>query len=475
MGKKGQEVAVQSGDRDANDDKKMQVKLARYETVNYAADIINFKSRTLFRKDDGFYHPMTSDDFARIAYTSFPGASINNIKELEHRFRALATDRTEGFAHLISFGDQAVWNMRTLDWETDANPSECVLASRITPDESTKDDAFEYMVELANGDEGLAYDMLQAIAPLFMERKPTGVIWFIGGGANGKSALVNAIYRIIGHHLTSLTVAAIEDGKATPTLNGVLGNVCRESSEGKVEDSERYKAVGTHEPFQVRKFHSQDVITVTGDAHHIFNANNIPLFSDKTEGARRRTLVIPFNNKFKADPTFEDKKFTPKFLGGLLALILEATHVIRDNSFQYKWSEITQVAKDDYDSEVNSAEAFLEHLREQKVRAFSNYNMLMMAYQNWASAEGLIPLGVTNVRRVMRNLALAERHSVRLPDGRVVKRYFLDGATDPDGALIDINNGLFVHVPDGSDEQPAPVLQRSLADLKKGDGLGKEW
>lgn len=467
MAKEPKAVAKQD-EADAPEEKKELKKLKQFEKLNVKVDIINFKDRTLVRKSDGFYHPLTSDIFARLAYAQFAAMSVTQIRELEHMFRAVAPDRTEGYSHIINFGGQ-VWDMTRLAFRDDIDPASTVYSSPITPQPAHRDAAFAYITELAQGDEDLAWDMVQAMAPLLMTRKPAGVIWFVGGGANGKSALVNAIYKIIGHHLTSLTVAAIEDGKSTPNLNGVLGNVCRESSEGKVEDSERYKAIGTHEPFTIRKFHSQDNIVVAGDVHHIFNANNIPIFSDKTEGARRRTLIIPFNNKFKPDPTYEDRVFTKDFLGGLLSLIIEGTALIAENNYQYAWSQKTRRAKEEYDSEVNSAEAFLEHLRQNKVRCFSNFNMLRMAYENWCANEGLIPLGITNLRRVMKNMAHAERLSVRNDQDVVVKRYFIDGHKAED-KLISLPNGL--HVEEFEEKAPSEEV---ISKEEMQQTLGKDW
>lgn len=448
-----------------SDDSKMTAKIVRYNTIDEGTDIINFKGFTLIKNQHGFYVRLTSDEFARIAYGHYPGLLMQQIKELEHRFRALAKDMTH-LSRYITFGEHAVWDTRELEWAKGVDPNAVVFASQTAPNDDTEA-AWKYILDLAVGDEALAWDILQGLAPLFMEKKPDGVIWFVGGGANGKSSLVNATYKIIGHHLSSMTVGAIEDGRDAPRLNGVLGNVCRESSEGKVEDSERYKAIGTHEPFEVHKFHSQDSITITGDLHHIFNANNIPIFSDKTEGARRRTLIIPFNNRFKSDPTFEEKTFTKEFLGGLLTLILEATHIIRENRYQYRFSDTTLGAKADYDSEVNSAEAFFEYLEANKVEAFSNYAMLKTAYENWCGVEGLVPLGITNLKRAMKIMGKAERKSVRKEDGSVTKWYFFGHSKTPPTDLVSLDNGMHVGLKTTEEEKVVPKSEQTK--------LGQDW
>jgi phage/plasmid-associated DNA primase len=449
-------------DPQGGQDKKTKIKQQQHQTLSNLHTFIIFRGAP-FHLDPttNRFTPLTTPLFATLAYQSFPYATIQQIKEVEHLVRHSATDLSH-LDYLIGLPNSMAWNTRTLQIEKPQTIT--VLRSPVAPNPNAAPLARAYLLELSNGDSQLADDYLQAIAPLFMDRKPTGVIWFIGGGANGKSALISAIYRLLPDHLTSLTVAAIEDGRDTPRLNGVIGNVCRESSESRVEDTERYKALGTHEPFSVHKFHSQDSITIQTNVHTIFNANNIPVFSDKTEGARRRTLIVPFPAKFKDDPMFETKTFTPEFLGGLLHLILEATKILRDNHYQYKFSSATLTAKGQYDAEVNSAEAFLAHLRDNKVKAFSNYRLLRQAYENWCMDQGLVPLGVTSLKRVMTNIAFATNKTFRAPDGGVQRWYFID-KHDPKLELVTPQEGLGLHVElDGPDTLGIPTQQTVLGD-----------
>ena len=372
------------------------------------------------------YVSLKGDDFSRLAYARFPGISRNNIEDLLHAVRVMAPDRSD-LDKFICFHDK-IWDMQKLEFTNDT--LEWVYTTNIRPT-GDKKAAWKFLTELSLGDEGLARDYLQSMAPLLMYRKPVGVIWFVGSGSNGKSSLINALYRILGQFFTSMTTSAIEDGRDTPRLNGgVLGNICRESSESRVEDTERYKAIGTHEPFTIHKFHSQETIEVTTNFHAIFNANNVPVFSDKTKGARRRTLIVPFPAHFRDDPNFDDRTFTPEFLGGLIELLLEETKVIAENGYRYKWSDATIKAKEQYDSEVNSVEAYLEYLNECNVMGFVNYAYLKNNYESWCNQNGLIPLGMTTLKRVMANEGSVIRTSVRTSDNKILHRYQFPEAID---------------------------------------------
>lgn len=433
-------------------------KRKRIESImhEFGYDFIFFKGGDLMRGPgtSGFV-PFDARMFSRLVQNNYPGTTENMTSDFAKTVKNMSPDWSE-YDHLIAMRDK-VWDMKRLEFVDDQ--LEFVYSTSIAPqpaDSKGYDAALQFLMELAAGDEDLARDYLQSMAPLLMYRKPAGVLWFVGSGANGKSALLNALYRIFGKHFASLSTSAIEDGKAALALQGVLGNIVREASESRVEDTANYKAIGTHEPFHVRRLYTQDLVTVETNFHTIFNANNIPSFSDKTKGARRRTLVVPFPAHFEDDPNFEDKTFTPEFLGGLLTLLLEETERIRENHYNYKWSDATLRAKASYDSEVNSVEAFLTHLHDSGIVAFSNYTMLKMNYENWCGQNGLVPLGMTTLKRTMVNDGGVIRKSVRF-ENHVGARYFL--STAPDKPIVWLDNGYGLVE---SDEEPvAPLAEQT--------------
>ena len=425
--KKGDaEVTIVPAETPAN---KGNQKQKRYEIIAANNRFFRFKGQLYLNNS---LQRVNEDEFAKLCYSYLGFPSIQEIKELSHAFRLTAEDITEEAKNKILLGDYSVWEMDTLKIRPLKDDELVVYSTKYSPDDTHAELAQKFLLDLAKGDEDLVEDYLQALAPLFMSRRPTGVIWFVGDGANGKSSLIDAMYRIIGDFLTSVTTSALEDGRDALKLNGILGNLVRESSEVRVNDTERYKALGTHEPFDVHKFHSQDGYKIDSDFHTVFNANNIPTFADKTDGTRRRTIIVPFPNKFAVDEEFNDRTFTEEFLSGLLWLILEKANFLKSNHYRYAFSPATQSAKSEYDVEANSAEAYRLDLVANGVEAFVNYQNLFSDYQNWCSEHGLVPLGITNVKRVFKPFIGEKPRSVRLNDGRVAKWYFFDNSkTDP--------------------------------------------
>lgn len=406
--------------------------------------------------------PFDSRRFGLLCHTMYGNTlSENMVKDFAKTVQTISPDWSDR-AHLITFGQQT-WDMKRLAF-TD-NTTRSVYSSPCVPNKAGRKSAWEFILQLTQGDEALGHDVLQGIAPLFMHRKPSGIIWFIGDGANGKSALISAIYRIMGgKHLSSMTLAAIELGTGTLALSGILGNIVREASEQRVTDSEKYKAIGTHEPFSERRLYTQEMPQVDTNFHTIFNTNTIPTFADKTLGARRRTLPIHFMAHFQDDPLFEDKTFTPEFLGGLLTLILEEAVAIKDRGYKYAWSDSTRLAKQSYDSEVNSTEAFVEYLRDRSIVGFTNYKELYFRYVNWAEQEGLSVLLLPTLKKTVSRETGALSKPTRV-DGQVSRRFYFADVFDSEQELVWVDNAYGLVKPF---EQPEPT-QLSIEEAAKHD------
>lgn len=422
--------------------KQEDLKKLRVDTLLNLENIkfIQFKGATLvsYPHSHGF-KPLESGYFATLAYKTFGyGISKGGISDLHHAVGNMAEDWSE-YDNFIGFG-QRVWDMKKLEWNTSQISHVFSTTYEVNEDPLQILAVKQYLLQLADGDEELARDYLQLLAPLFMYNRPTGVIWVLGAGANGKSAFLNALYKVFGHHFAGLTVEMIEDGRATPALRGILGNIGLEASERRVEDSQKYKNLGSHEPFPVRVLGTHDLVTVDTRFHTIFNANNIPAFNDKSSGSRRRTVLVPFPAKFKDDPDFESRTFTPEFLGAFMHLILEETRNVAVNGYQ--WSPSTVALQQQYNKDANTAEAFARHLDDdQNVVAFTNYTFLKLHYESWCAAQAMVPLGRSQLRRAIENILNPTEHVYRGDTGVAVRRYIMPGYAPEDITWLDTGYG----------------------------------
>lgn len=403
-------------------DENLPVKAKRAIVLQKQTRIARFKGSVIIEIDNK-WHEMTSDLFAEACYRQFGfGINKSTIADLEHLFRTTAADLSNR-AHLIDFGG-AVWNMKKLEWDQSVDPSDCVY--RVDWQPSGDDKPIPFIMDLAKGDKGVYADIMQTVAPIIMDKKPTGVVWYLGGGANGKSTLVHLLYKIFGPYLTEITVKQLEDERDTPQLNGKLANICKESSEGFVEDTRTYKSIGTHENFSVHKFHSQDMVEIEGNVHHIFSANNIPTFGDKSYGARRRTLVIPFQNQFPPNELFEEETFTDEFIERFIGEMVKYAGVLKDQKFEYQFSGTTQAMKEKYDTDANTAQTYADELVAADIKGFTNFNVLRIDYENWCLEHGYKPSSINILRRAIDEKGF-ERKSSRDDTGRVTKIYAMPG------------------------------------------------
>lgn len=412
----------------SNTEEKMSLKQKQAQKVAQKYRIVRFRGAVLYRADEG-WEPLSSDEFARICY-KVHGAGIRQtqIKDLQHLFFTSSDDLTK-YAHFIAMPDNRVWDMKKLEFTDKIAHEDCVYTTAVNP--GTGNSHRKWLEEVTLGDKSLADDIIKALAPVFMFKKPFGVFWFLGNGANGKSTTLKALYAIFGSEapfthnrwFSQLTVKQIEDERDTPMINGKLGNICLESNDGHVKDTGGYKNLAEHSTFTVHRFNSQDGAPVDGNVHTIFNANNIPTFADKTQGVRRRTFTIPFKASFPQDNTFDEKLFAKKdFLPDLLGEILETTVKLKKAGYNYNFSVKTLKAKEDYDEEVNTAETYFEELVQSDIWGFSNFTVLTRDYQSWCDDRSYTALGKKSVAHAAKVWGY-ERKSFRQSDGKLVTRY----------------------------------------------------
>lgn len=438
------------------------------DTILEHYTIIRFRNRPMYMVPEPFEHyiPLTRERFENIAYNLIqPIPTRSRVGDCFDAIKNRAMDMTHN-QHLILFGQRSdtisedyratVWDCDTLS-ATGYEPERCVWRSpypQLKSSKATK--PVEFIMQLAGGDQGLYDDIMQSMAPMIMTRKPDGVVWWIGDGANGKSTLMDALYRIFPGQLASLTVRSLADGRDAPALNGQLANIVKESSEGRIDDTESYKAIGTHEDFSVHTFNKQDPTTILGNMHHIFSGNSIPIFNDKGFSARRRTFIIPFGQQFESDPTFEERTFTPEFFSHLITEMCNYAKRIREQGYRYKWSVRTLAAKADYDTSANTAENYVKELVETDgVIGFDNFGSVRIDYENWCREEGQVPLGAQNMRRAIMAAGF-ERISVR--SGEVTtKGYRLPNIKEADTQQLGLGRPGLYTVPGFQAPKPVEV------------------
>jgi hypothetical protein len=455
--------------------------------------IVKFKGKMMILEAEPYphYRTLSTDEFGDIAYPLAGGVPRSRVNDVWAYARSMCDDLTPN-GHLVLFGmdlptgikhpeltdfdaffpsnnKQVMWDTKELTVLHGEDSDVAVWRSpfpRVKAGEGVS--RLPFIMQLAGGDEGLYDDIMQSLAPIIMAKKPDGVIWWVGAGANGKSTLMDALWRIFPGQLASLNVKRLVDGRDTPRLNGVLANVVKENSEGRIDDTELYKCLGTHESFETHKFHSQESMIVDGNIHSIFSGNAIPVFADKGHSIRRRTFIIPFNQVFESDPDFEKNTFTAEFFGKLINEMMRYADILKRQGYRYKWSAATTGAKKDYDREASNAEEYAAQIIREGIVAFNSYSPVKIDYENWCADNGYVPLGVTNLRKALSGAGF-ERLTTRI-DNDYSKMYRLN-SVDSKASTYPIGMGrpgLYTMSGFSNEPEESEVVRSSQTSILKG-------
>lgn len=411
--------------------KKQDAKTVCFDILNEHHSFCTFWNN-LYYESDGAWVQLSDDDFSRMAYGVL-GTNMRRsaISDLYHLFKNYSIDLTDNSKY-ISFSDGSVFDMTTLDFTENLTPQQCFYRIKYAPNlaEVRKPTRIKFIHEIAGASDSVYDDIMQSISTIFMANKPTGVIWWLGSGANGKSTISKFLHQIFSGYLCDIDIHGLEDGRDAPILNGKLADIGKESSDSFIEDSKIYKNIGAHEDFSVHKFHSQDTININGNLTYILSANKIPVFSDKTYGARRRTILIRFTQTFADDPTFEERTFTSETVSSLLGQMIYYARLIRDNK-GYRWSNSTIKEKTGYDESANTALSYVKESVANGLVGALNYRSIRLHYENWCEINGYNALSRTTLRSELDDAGFALR-SFRTGKEDVKKVLMLEGYVPAD-------------------------------------------
>lgn len=185
------------------------------------------------------------------------------------------------------------------------------------------------------------------------------LVFFYGGGANGKSVLVDLVARIAGNYAATARIESLTGtnrrggGDATPDLIPLMGaRMVRtsEPDEGTRLQEALIKELTGGEPIQVRALHS-DFVEVRPIFKLTMSGNHKPDIRGTDDGIWRRVMLVPFDVQIPeaerdpglGDRLFEERSGIPNWLieglcdfleGGLRPpdAVTEATREYREES-----------------------------------------------------------------------------------------------------------------------------------------------
>lgn len=307
--------------------------------------IVRFHGRAMIELGHPYPHfePMHKELFREVAIPLLGWVKERHLNHLYDYLISTAQDlsRSDQF---IAFGNLSgskanvsVWDMERLEFRSDISPRDCVWRSPYSVKRHSSTGSvrpIQLIMQLAGGDKHVYDDIMQTLAPLVMSCKPEGVVWWVGGDAESKQLLMEAVHRILPNQLAKLDVERLDGGRQMPTLNGKLGNVVQGGSSA-VADVSLYRSLAKHQTFGVHKYRSQDGMNIRGNVHHIFSSPHTPTFSRKTWSTQMRTVIIPFSQLTDSSGSPE---MTDELHGRLIAEMCSYAVRVRRQGYRYSLS-----------------------------------------------------------------------------------------------------------------------------------------
>ena len=215
-------------------------------------------------------------------------------------------------------------------------------------------------------------------------------VLLIGGGANGKSVILDVIRLLVGRENVSAVQPSEFGNKFQRAhLHLKLANLVTEIREGaEIADAELKSIVSgelttvehkNKDPFDFRPY-----VTCW------FGTNHMPHTRDFSDALFRRALVIPFNNTFRvgvnADPALKDKLALE--LPGILNRALQAYgEALKRGNFTDP--ESCKTAKDEWRTEADQVAQFIDERCILNTGGTVTSRELYEEYNGWTTAAGI--------------------------------------------------------------------------------------
>jgi len=251
-----------------------------------------------------------------------------------------------------------------------------------TSDED-KQEVFEIVANWLNSDEeatSLLTHIATALAPSWSAVK---YILLIGEGRNGKSLLLKMLQAIFGwDNCSNVTRQQIsEQSPVVCELNGKLLNIVFDGRSEYVKDSGLEKSLIAGEVIPIRKLYESTPTPVQTNALFIEGLNREPKSSDKSLALQKRLVRFRFPNVYPLDHQFEKKLLSEKYLGALLALLVD--HYVLESEVAERLAPTTQAM------ELQLEHMFVNSLGLQFVKHVVETNVLGEAALQGVSIEQL--------------------------------------------------------------------------------------
>lgn len=163
-------------------------------------------------------------------------------------------------------------------------------------------------------------------------------------------------------------LSKFNDDTTAAKMTGLMLNFGDETEMDYLKDTSTIKTLVTQDRIDVRVVYSKELSEVKSTATFIFATNGMPDISDKSGGAVRRILIIPFEHKIsdtgvKPDLNFGEKLTTDNAKSYLLNLGLKGIESMNNNEGRIHLPEKVRLANEQY---LETNDPVLQYIEEKK-------------------------------------------------------------------------------------------------------------
>jgi P4 family phage/plasmid primase-like protien len=263
-------------------------------------------------------------------------------------------------------------------------------------------------------------------------------LFLVGEGANGKSVVLAGMHAMLGQENVS-TVPLEDFGRrfAMAQTLGKLANICPEVGELDRTAEGTLKAFTSGDRMTFEK-KGKDAFTARPTARLVLSTNNVPRFSDRSDGVWRRLLLVPFTRQVPTGRRVAGLDKPEFWLGageapGILNWSLEGMRRLKANGLRFTEPAACRAALLEHRVDSDPCRAFLEeqYAADPEARPLRTCE-LYGNYKGWCEANGYRAVSANNFgRQVRRVFGLEESRPHRFAEG-VAKAWFGLGPRTPE-------------------------------------------
>ena len=297
-------------------------------------------------------------------------------------------------------------------------------------------DVDKWFQSIANGDEELVkllWEIVnEAINPNHTREK---MAILYGEGNNGKGTFQAMLTNLIGiENISTLTPHDFSGEFKLEMLQGKVCNIGDDISNKYLDDVSNLMSIVTGDPVAVNR-KGKSVITARFKLLNIFSANKLPKVRNKSQGAYRRLLIIPFNADFNGQ--VQDRRIKEEYLKNKIILeyiLYKALHLDFEKFSTTKaTNEMLEEYKEDNDYLYSFAKDWYVHRKLPEVERvplplvkieFNNYlDTNSFDYKITGSFGKDLAVHLNNIYKEVGYKYKVERAKIRVEDRGGIIRY----------------------------------------------------